>query len=242
MIIDTEKARGIDLDLYGGRDPRDRPRYTFPEAARATEIPASTLRSWLVGQPYRRKYDHGFFEPVITRPEDDDSRLSFTNLIEAHVLRALREVHAVKLSYIREAVDVAEKECGISRLLISPHLRTSAGQLFLDRYTDLLELTKAQQLVMRSVLDQFLERIEFDEEKLPREFFPFERLPKNAGRRVISLSPFVSFGRAIIQSTGVTTRAVVERIEAGEDADAVREDYGLREDELEEAILYELAG
>ncbi len=230
-----------DLELYGGTDPRDQPWYTCPEAAKATGIPPSTLRAWTLGQGYRRKHDRAFFAPVIARPSSVDPRLSFTNLIEAHVLRALRTVHEVKLNYIRDAVAIAEEEYGIQRLLISPDLRTSAGQLFLDHYTGLLELSKAKQLAMRAVLSQYLERVRFDESQLPVEFHPFARMPRNLNLEIISLSPYVSFGRPLIHRLGITTRAIVLRLEAGEPVEEVELDYGLTPQELEEAILYEAA-
>jgi len=230
-----------DLTLYGGQDPRSAPLYTYPEAARATGIPVSTLRAWTVGQAYRRKNDRGFFEPVIGRPSGEGARLSFTNLIEAHMLRPLRTVHEVKLSAIRQAVDIAERQFGISHLLVSPDLRASPGELFLDRYTHFLKLSNAQQLAMRSILDQFLERVVFDESRLPAEFFPFERSPRNSGRRVIAVSPYVAFGNAVIQRVGVSTQAIVQRIELGEPTEFVMQDYGISEAELEEAILYEAA-
>lgn len=240
-IATATRLTDRELRLYGGTDPREHPRYSFPEAARALDLPASTLRSWVAGQSYARKHDRGYFEPVIRRPLDDDPRLSFTNLIEAHVLRALRRVHEVKLSCIREAIDVAEREFGIERLLISPELRASAGQLFLERYGDLLELNGGQQLAMAQILRDYMERVEFDESRMAAEFFPFERSPRNFGRRLIALSPFVSFGRLRLQRTGVSTRAVVGRIEAGEDPRVVMEDYGLDQGEFEEAVLYEAA-
>lgn len=242
MVVTLANAvSSRDVDLYGGTDPREQPWYTYPEAARATGIPQSTLRAWTVGQRYARKDDVGFFEPIIPRPSDQDPRLSFTNLIEAHVLRALRTVHEVQLGYIRAAVAVAQKEYGLDRLLISPDLRTSAGQLFLDHYTGLLELSRAKQLVLKEILGQFLERIEFDESKLPVEFRPFARTPRNANRELISLSPFVSFGRPLIRRVGISTQAVVDRLEAGEAIEDVRSDYGLRPEEIEEAVLYEAA-
>lgn len=241
MIGTTDLLNSDDLDLYGGRDPREEPRYSFPDAARAIEVPASTLRSWVVGQTYDRKHDRAYFAPVLSRPSDDDSRLSFTNLIEAHVLRALRTVHEVKLSGIREAVDIAEEQFGIQRLLISPDLRTSAGALFLDRYTHILELNEGQQLAMKSVLEQYLSRVRFDDARLPVEFRPFERSPRNRGKDTLAISPFISFGRPVLRRSGVSTQAVVQRVEAGEALKSIMKDYGLREAEVEEAILYEAA-
>jgi len=194
-----------------------------------------------VGQRYRRREDEGFFEPVISRPSADDPRVSFTNVIEAHVLRALRTVHEVRLDYIRQAVHIAEAEFGICRLLVSPDLRTSAGALFLDHYTGLLELSASKQYALRQVMRQYLKRIEFDSDNLPVEFSPFGRLPESDQQKLISLSPFVSFGRSVIRSCGISTRVIADRLDVGESAEDVRADYGLSEVELEEAVLYEAA-
>lgn len=229
------------MSLYGDVDPRDQPWYTYPEASRATGIPVSTLRAWTVGQRYRRKDDRGFFEPVIARPSDDDPRVSFTNVIEAHVLRALRTVHEVRLDYIREAVQIAEQEFGIRRLLVSPDLRAAAGKLFLDHYTGLLELSASKQYALREVMRQYLKRIEFDEDDSPVLFSPFGRLPESDQDKLIALSPFVSFGRAVIRSRGISTQVVAERLDVGETAEEVMADYDLSEVELEEAVLYEAA-
>ncbi len=194
-----------------------------------------------MGQAYRRKADLGFFVPVLDRPATSDARLSFFNLVEAHIIRALRLVHEVTLSTIRDALAIAEQDLGITRLLLDPQLKTSAKQLFLDRYTHILELSRSQQLAMRTILEQYLERIEYDSSKLPSEFFPLEKLPQNAGQKVILIAPFISFGRPIIRRVGVSTRAVAQRLDSGESPEEVMRDYNLGEAELEEAILFEAA-
>jgi len=229
-----------DLSLYGGTDPREKPRYSFTEAARSTGIPVTTLRAWTVGQRYPRKEDTGFFDPLLHRPEGTGG-LSFLNLIEAHILRALRTIHEVRLSTIREAIRIAEAELGIPSLLLDPRLKSSAGELFLDRYFDLLSLSGSRQVAMRSILEEFLERVEYDEANLPSEFYPLERMQRNKGAKLILITPFVSFGRPFIQRVGVSTRAVAQRLDAGESVDLVRQDYGLEGAELEEAVLFEAA-
>lgn len=239
ILIATPTPR--DLELYGGIDPREAPLYTFPEAAKATGIPATTLRSWVVGQRYRTKESWSRFVPVLQRPALEDSRLSFLNLIEAHVLRALRQQHEVPLDKIREAISTAETDLGIERLLIHPDLRTGAGELFLDRYYDLVELSRSQQLAIRVVLDRFLQRIEYGPDGLPAEFYPFRRVPDGDGTRVISLSPYLAFGRPVVQRRGISTRIIADRLDAGESRTDLIEDYDLLEAELEEAILYEAA-
>lgn len=223
--------------LYDGKDPRDLPRYTYPEAARATGVPASTIGAWVRGQEYTRKHDKGFFRPVIDRP--GEGRLSFFNLIEVHVLRSLRTKHAVKLEHVRRAAEVAEKRFKIEKLLLSEELRFDAGGLFLQRYGELLQLTPAEQLTLRGVLEVYLDRIEW-KGGLPKDFFPRERLTPT-GQKLILVSPFISFGRPVIKRLGVTTRAIADRINAGEPEESIIADYGLEQAELKEALAYESA-
>lgn len=235
-------AANRNLSLYGGKDPRDLPRYSYPEAARATGVPVSTVAAWVRGQAYRRKHDEGYFEPVIQRPDANDERLSFYNLIEVHVLRHLRRhVDPVRLTTVREARGVAQARFGIARLLIHEDLHWSAGQLFLERLSELEHLSRSEQLVMRDILLDSLNRITFDNHKLPSDFSPVERLTANMGKKLILVSPLISFGRPIVRRRGISTRAIADRLNAGESADAVMRDYEIEQAELEEALAYEAA-
>lgn len=224
--------------IYGGADPRDLPRYSYPEAARATGVPASTIAAWVRGMGYNRKHDRGFFRPVIERP--GEGRLSFYNLIEVHVLRSLRTKHAVKLEHVRQAAEVAEKKFNIPKLLLSDQLRFGAGELFLEQYGRITHLTPAEQLTLGNLLSTYLDRIEFGEGGFPKDFSPLERLTPT-GQKLILVSPFISFGRPIVRRLGITTHAIAERINAGESERSVLEDYGLEPAELTEALAYESA-
>lgn len=235
----ADTTRGLDLSLYGGKDPRDTPRYSYVEAARATAVPDSTIQAWVRGMGYgRRGEKRGFFSPLIERPNPDDTRLSFNNLLEVHVLRSLREAHEVRVDAIREAMRQARVERGIERLLIDPKLRTTGGALFLDYYFELVELSKSRQMAMRTILKQFLQRIELDD--VPK-FFPVPRIPGDSSRKIVMVSPLVAFGDAVIGRIGVSTHAVTARVNAGEDRQTIMKDYDLNADEFEEAILYEAA-
>ena len=224
--------------IYGGMDPRDFPRYSYAEAARATGVPATTIAAWVRGQDYATKGGKEFFKPVIERP--GEGRLSFYNLIEVHVLRSLRTKHAVRLQHVREAAAVAEAEYNIPKLLLSEELRFGAGELFLQQYGRIVQLSRAEQLVLQNVLNANLNRIEFGEGGLPRDFSPLERLTQS-GRKLILVSPTISFGRPIVRRLGITTRAIADRINIGESAAQLCEDYGLESDELTEALAYESA-
>ncbi len=49
-------------------DPKDAPAYTLIEAARYIKSPVATLRSWVVGRPYRKAGGVARFEPLIQPP------------------------------------------------------------------------------------------------------------------------------------------------------------------------------
>jgi uncharacterized protein (DUF433 family) len=238
-MVNGAKPRGF--NIYGGTDPAELPRYTRIDASRATGVPASTIGVWVHGMPYTsRKGVRKQFEPVVALPDPADSRLSFNNLLEVNVLRALRGIHEVQLRSVRTAIENAKRDHGIERLLIHPRLRTSGGALFLDYYFKLVDLSNSKQLALRSILEHSLQRVEVDEKCRALNFFPFPRSMQRDERPIL-VSPYVSFGGAILQRRGISTNAIAARVDSGEDKAAILADYDLTEDEFEEAILYEAA-
>ena len=105
-------------------DLRDQPAYGVSEAARYVRLPAATLRTWMVGRDYPKAGSQATFHPLIRPARRQPLQLSFYNLVEAHVLRALRTEHGVALAELRKAITFAEKKLGLHRLLLSPELRT----------------------------------------------------------------------------------------------------------------------
>jgi uncharacterized protein (DUF433 family) len=237
-ICALENETGIER---AGTDFRERPRYALRHAARYVGISPTTLRSWVVGRPYPVSGGSGFFRPLIARPVADDSRLSFENLIEAHVLRALRTRHGVPMSAVRAALDYAESEFRIPRLLLRDELRTAAGTLFVERLGHLIDLGRSGQLVMKELLEGHLRRIARGPDGAPLRLFPVIPARGLDGPQIVGIDPQISFGRPFIVGKGVRTMTIVERLDAGESRETVAEDYRLTPSELDEAILYERA-
>jgi uncharacterized protein (DUF433 family) len=227
--------------LYNGRDPRDLPAYSVGEAARYLRVPSATLRSWVAGRQYPRGAGLASFEPLMRPADPGGLRLSFTNLVEAHVLHALRTHHAVPIRHIRTAIQYAERELAISRLLLSEELHTHAGELFLDYLGQLISLSRSGQLAVRKLLEAHLQRVERDTASLPIRLYPFLTAPVVDGPKHIVIDPGVSFGRPTLTGYGVTTRVLAQRIDAGESPDDLAEDYGIRRELIEEAALFEQA-
>lgn len=220
-----------------GTVPRSREAAAYPvaEAARILRLPTATLRSWIAGTVG----PNGRMIPAVIRAASRQPlALSFLNLVEAHVLRALRTDHGVSLPHVRSALRYAQRDFGIDRLLLSPELKTDAGRLFLDRYGQLTELTASGQLAMRKLFEQHLKRVEWDAWKFPVRLYPFVRDDIVESRAVV-IDSNIAFGRPIISRLGVSTSVIAERIDAGESVADVAGDYSLTEGEVDAAVLYE---
>jgi uncharacterized protein (DUF433 family) len=222
-------------------DPRNQPAYTLAEAARYLKLPVATLRSWVAGRPYPKAGGTGHFQPLIHPPERKPPTLSFWNLVEAHVLRSLRTDHGVSLKALRQALQYAERSLKIDRLLLRKELRTDAGQVFLDRYGQLISLSASGQLAMRKLFEEHLKRVEWDEWQFPVRLYPFVSSESLSADMPIAIDAQVAFGRPVIRRSGVSTSTIADRIDAGESVADLATDYELSEAEIEQAVLYERA-
>jgi uncharacterized protein (DUF433 family) len=222
-------------------DIRNQPAYSVAEAARYLKVAPATLRSWFVGRPYPKGTGTAHSSPLIRPVKNPPPTLSFWNLIEAHVLRSLRTDHGVKMDALRRAIHYAQQTLKIERLLLSPELRTDAGKLLLDRYGQLIELSASGQVAMRRLFDQHLARVQWDEWKFPVRLFPVTSGDVIGAAKPIAIDAHIAFGRPVLAEKGITTGAIVERIDAGESVADVAEDYALSENEIVEAVLYERA-
>jgi uncharacterized protein (DUF433 family) len=232
MSISRSKGAALDRDIAA---------YTLVEAARYVRLPAATLRSWVLGRQYPTASGSGDFPPLIRPASRKPPLLSFSNLIEAHVLRSLRTEHGVSVKALRKALTYAEKALGIDRLLLRPELRTTAGKVFLDRYGELIELTASGQLAMRRLFDEHLNRVEWDSSRFPVRLYPFLSSSAPSAERPIVIDPRIAFGRPVVLRKGISTATITERVDAGESVDNIAADYDLGPSEIEQAIVYEHA-
>lgn len=219
---------------------RDQPAYSLTEAARYLKLPAATLRSWVVGRAYPKGESVATFRPLLKPARKQPPLLSFYNLIEAHVLRSLRTEHGVAIRELRRAITYAERTLKIERLLLNKDLRTHAGEVFLDEYGKLINLSTSGQIAMRRLLEEHLKRVEWDQWQFPVRLYPYVSAEPTT-ERPIAIDPDIAFGRPVVIRAGVSTEAIAGRIDAGETVEALAEDYDLKPEEIEEAVLYERA-
>ena len=142
---------------------------------------------------------------------------------------------------LRKALDYSERHLDVDRLLLRKELRTEAGQVFLERYGQLINLSASGQLAMRHLFDEHLKRIEWGVWDFPIRLYPFFSAESHALERPIAIDPQISFGRPVVLRKGISTSAIAERIDAKENVADLAADYGLSPEEIEQAVLYEHA-
>jgi len=162
-------------ELYGATDPRDIPSYSISDAARYLRIPAGTIRSWTVGRHYPISNGSNFFRPLIQICNLKPRLLSFTNLVEVHVLRAIRKHHQIDLGKVRDALDFIDEQFQISHPLARERFLTDGVDLFIERYGSLINASKSVKTELKDAFNAHLERIEPDDTGLAIKLYPFTR-------------------------------------------------------------------
>ena len=215
-------------DIYQGRDPRTLPAYPIVEAAHYLRLKVSTLGTW-----YR--------SDIVASAEDAGDSMSFWSLVEAFVLKGLREQHRLSLQRIRAAVKELHRQYpDIPYPLAQLELAVLNQDLYADREGLLVDVSKGGQLGMRGILALYLSRVERDARGAMR-LYPFTRPFLEDAPRSIAIDPTISFGRPVIAGTSIPTAVLHERWKAGDSLEALAEDYDRPLAEIEEAVRYEAA-
>ena len=216
--------------LYTGQDPRELPNYSIAEVASYLCIPPSTVRAWAKGMG-------DTFKPVINLPNPSSNLLSFFNLVEVHVLAAIRQ-QGPRLPDIRNAIRFVERTIGKKRPLVTQAFLTDGVRIFVDHLDRLVD-AKDGQLVLRKVVEEYLTRIDYGPDGLAIKLYPFTRRGIFDGPRSVVLNPLISFGRPVLANTGVPTEEIADRFHAGEALDELAQDFGVSRAAIEEAIRCE---
>jgi uncharacterized protein (DUF433 family) len=225
-------------DVWDIEDPRNVPAYTVVDAAHYLNIPPNTIRSWILGRDYKlsdgtlRRYQR-----VIKLSSQKGQLLSFFNLVEAHVLRALRAHHSIDLQKIRRALNFVQREYGWERPLIQQEFKTDGVGLFVDHLGKLVDASRSGQVVIKEVMDH-LDRIEWEGSFAVR-LFPFTRTSTTDAPKTVFIDPRYSFGRPILRDCHVSTAAIAQRYKAGESIEELADDYGCTSLDIEEGIRCE---
>lgn len=219
------------------------PLYSVAEAARYLDVPPSTFGDWAKG--YRREFPDRRTvtgEPLITgvAPEvRGGPSIPFGGLAEGMFLSALRRA-GIPLQQIRPVLEIVRTKIGVEHALASKRLYVAGAQLLWEvsredsvdddaRHgaRDIIVL-RNDQYVFREVIDQYLQRIEYDDTYARRVHLPRYEVAD------IVADPDTNFGRPYFTHTGTPLQVVQGMIKAGEAIEDVAYDFDLPVDQVTE--------
>lgn len=222
-------------------DVRETPAYTISEAAHYLNLSYSTLRAWIAGQAYSYRGERRMFKAVIGPADPTTHSLSFSNLVEAYVLTAIRRERRIGLPTIRRALAYLVEKLGAKRPLLEEQLATKGAELFTERLGQIINLSRPGQIEMADLIRAYLERVERDPKGLPIKLYPFFRSqPPRDQPRTVVIDPRVAFGRPVVAGTAIPTAVLAEQFKAGDLPAHLAMEYGANEEAVWDAIRCEL--
>jgi uncharacterized protein (DUF433 family) len=228
-----ESKEGME-DLLKDWELLDEPMYTAAQVSRIVRAPYQTVRYWAFGR--------NSIPPLFEVPDVTPRALSFANMLECHVLNAMRTKYELDLRKVRSALEtlaVKFQDSGRRKHpLLTEDFRTDGIELFINEGA--VNISAGGQATLLPLLNIYLERIQWSVADLgPRKFYPFVYEVSPNEPKIISLTPDVAAGHPVIDGTGISTAVIASRFFARESAHALALEYELSERQIEEAIRWE---
>ena len=213
----------------------DREMYTEAEAARLLRVSQATLNYWLEGGERRGR----IYQPVI-RPEPRGSRapVTWAEFVEAGLLREYRREPQVPMAELRRFIDLLRDRYGIPYPLADRRPFVNERQLVvaLQEKADLspdfclVAVVRGQQLLTPPAAS-FYDRVTWDENVASAW------RPAADERSPVRIDPERRFGKPAV--AGVSTAAIWEHVDGGEDEQEVADDFGIGLGDVRWAVSYE---
>jgi uncharacterized protein (DUF433 family) len=219
MHIVVKTDENLELPLYG-----------LAESALYLRVPMTTLEYWVFGRGRN-------IRPMIKAASRQPRSLSFMNLLECHMLVAMKRIYDLKLPKIRRAIVHLQSSSQFRHPLIEQPLYTDRKDVLIKELDQLLNISRGGQYVIPKILDIHLERIEYDQGRF--NFYPFVRERSAQEPKYIVINPSIGFGKPVIAGTGISTSVIASRFNARESVPDLAKEYGLQETQIEEAIRWE---
>ncbi|HVZ10378.1 hypothetical protein [Rhodopila sp.] len=179
--------------------------YTPAEAGRLLHISPAKISRWLRGHRIENKNYEPLWTPQITL-HDRKMYLGFRDLMEARIANSFIQI-GISPQRVRSAIQLAREVVGDDRPLSTDRFRTDGRTIFLqtadidsngEQKEAFLNLF-SKQYEFRQVIEPLLKSIDFDDNGLPRQWWPLGK------RGQIVVDPARGFGQPLDAATNVPT-------------------------------------
>ena len=215
----------------------EQPAYKATEVAAILGLPKTTVAAWCFGQ---RGGARNTFKPLVQPADSAKRHLSFINLCELHVLAVIRRHHGINMTTVRTSLDFVRSRLAEERPLIAQEFMTNGVDLFIEKASQLINVSKEGQTALRGEFQQALARIDRSVQGGPIRLFPFSRISAQMADqpKAVAIDPRVAFGRPVLYMAGVTVEVIQERFMAGDSVDEMAQDYRVNSGEIDEALRF----
>jgi uncharacterized protein (DUF433 family) len=230
------------------RRPYDVPLYRLREAARYVGVAPSTLQKWVHGRDYPAGGSRRFSGPVIQPADEETGRLSFANLLEAHILESTRKTH-ISLPDVRYAIQVIQREYPNERHpLLTGKFYRYGKKLFVQSLQEKIAASKPNegQRPLEGILDGILEQVgrdlDFYLDRISRDQDdenPYEVIPvRGNSNKVVAVNFEIAGGHPVIAGTAIQIEFLRDLNRSGMSITDIASQYRLMNNVVAEAIEY----
>jgi uncharacterized protein (DUF433 family) len=214
----------LDTDIFGQGI------YSPRQAARLIGSTPQEVLRWTRGS--------GPFDPLWNayyQKLDDTTELSFADLIEVRVVRALRNA-SVSLQAIRFAIQFAQEKYQVVRPLVTLEFRTDGTEILakaLEHDGEYVSLSKKRpgQKVFAEIVNQSLRDLEYDDETAARW--------RPAKHKAVIIDPKRQFGQPVLDEYGLSTEQIFSEFKQFNDAAYLARIYEVPQHAVDSAIRFE---
>ena len=215
----------------------EQPAYKAAEVAAVLGVPKTTIAAWCFGQAGSAGRS---FKPLV-EPADPSGRfLSFSNLCELHVLAVIRRHHRINMATVRTSLDFVRQQLHEKRPLIAQEFTTNGIDLFIEKASELINVSKAGQTALRGEFQQALARIDRSAQGGPVRLFAYSRLSDDMANqpKAVAIDPRLAFGRPVLLAAGVAIDVIQDRFMAGDSPVEMAQDYRVETHDIDEALRF----
>lgn len=201
------------------------PILTARETARYLQMPESTLDRWLASK------DAHPLVHAVTPDRRGWPRVPFVGVIEAYVLRGLRDL-GMAMEEIHIAADLVRREFDDPYALARKRIATDGVTLFVRLADESIVHSPTRQLAMREVLQDYLRYIDWGKGGTAVRL----HLHHFSATADVIIDPRFGWGSPVMADSKVRVDDIVDLWRAGERISAVAEEYGLSVDVVEDVL------
>lgn len=205
-------------------------RYTTPlltaqETARHLQIPPSTLNRWLA-TPNEAPLVHAVVPAHRAWP-----RVPFVGIVEAYVLRSLRDI-GLSMPAVEEAAEAVRRSFKDPYALASQKIATDGVDIFLRLADKTLARARDGQTPIHEVINDYLTFITWDEDGMAKSL----RLRGYEGDASVVIDPRFAWGAPVIEQTRTPVSEVVSLWRAGDSIEDIAYEFELEPAAVEHVL------